>query len=138
MPQEKQEIYNNIRMMRVLKNISQEFMADEMGVSQSSYGKLERGATKVTREKMNKIAKIFKCDVFEIVNFSREAQISGPSLANIGNAIAGAGAQIARQALLTPPTHAEAAALKQTIETLKEIIALQKKTIALLESQNNG
>ena len=38
-------------------------------MSQSAYGKLERGETKITWEKLNRIAEILKITAFEIANF---------------------------------------------------------------------
>lgn len=67
-----QDVKANIRMIRILKNISQEHMAETLGISQSSYGKLERGATNLTMQRLDRIAKILGMTPFEIVNFSAD------------------------------------------------------------------
>lgn len=63
------DIYDNIRKIRMLKNISQDEMAERLGVSQSSYGKLERSQTKITMRRLEELAGIFGMTSFEIVNF---------------------------------------------------------------------
>jgi transcriptional regulator with XRE-family HTH domain len=65
----KTDIYDNIRKIRMLKNISQDEMAEHLGVSQSSYGKLERSQTKITMSRLEELAGIFEMTSFEIVNF---------------------------------------------------------------------
>ena len=65
-------IHDNIRAIRVLKNLSQEYVADSMGVSQSAYGKLERGETQVTWDKLCRIAKVLETTAWEIANFDAE------------------------------------------------------------------
>lgn len=39
-----------------------------MGISPNSYGKLERGETKLTLEKLEQIANIFDMDIVELIN----------------------------------------------------------------------
>lgn len=65
------EIYDNIRSIRILKNLSQEHVAEGLGISQSSYGKLERGTTRVTWDKLVRIATILHTTPWEIVNFNK-------------------------------------------------------------------
>jgi len=66
------DIYENIKSMRLLKSLSQEHVAECLGVSQSSYGKLERGTTRVTWEKLVKLAEILETTPWQIVNFNKE------------------------------------------------------------------
>jgi transcriptional regulator with XRE-family HTH domain len=73
------DIYNNIRSIRILKNLSQEHLAESLGVSQSSYGKLERGATKITWDKLVKIAAILNTTEWDIVNFGKIREYQLPS-----------------------------------------------------------
>ncbi len=73
------DIYDNIRSIRILKNLSQEHLAESLGVSQSSYGKLERGATKITWDKLVKIAAILNTTPWDIVNFGKMREYQLPS-----------------------------------------------------------
>ena len=130
------DIYDNIRSIRILKNLSQEHLAESLGVSQSSYGKLERGATKVTWEKLVKIAAILNTTEWEIVNFGRS----------------NAAAQIAPQRAVEPapvvsasPQNADAAILQERINYLEQVNQLLQKQLAdkdeiigLLKSKQGG
>ena len=85
------DIHDNIRAIRVLKNLSQEYVADSMGVSQSAYGKLERGETQVTWDKLQRIAVVLETTPWEIANFDTERPYlnTGNSAAyNEGSALA--------------------------------------------------
>lgn len=73
------KIYDNIRSIRVLKNLSQEYLAESLGISQSAYGKLERGETKVTWEKLNKIAEILGTTPFQISDFNSDKSYQSES-----------------------------------------------------------
>ncbi len=64
------KIHDNIRAIRSLKNYSQEHMAESLGISQSSYGKLERGHTQITWNKLKKLSTIFSTSVWNIVHFN--------------------------------------------------------------------
>jgi transcriptional regulator with XRE-family HTH domain len=66
------KIYDNIRAVRVLKNLSQEYVAETLGVSQSAYGKLERGETRVTWEKLENVSEILGSTPFLISSFRDE------------------------------------------------------------------
>jgi transcriptional regulator with XRE-family HTH domain len=72
-------IQENIRNIRVLKNIPQGEMADRLGISLSSYGKLERGATQMKMHHLEELSEIFGMPSFDIVNF--ESPLSGLSVA---------------------------------------------------------
>lgn len=59
---------DRIKMLREEHHLSQEQVAERMGVSLNSYGKLERGETKLTLEKLEQIANIFDMDIVELIN----------------------------------------------------------------------
>ena len=60
----------NIRKIRELKNIGQQYMAEKLGISQSSYSDIENNRTKITNEKLEKIAQVLSVNVDAIKNFS--------------------------------------------------------------------
>ncbi|MDR0874564.1 MAG: helix-turn-helix domain-containing protein [Prevotellaceae bacterium] len=62
------KIGNNIRRFRELRGFSQEYMAHELGLTQSSYGKIEREAVKLTIEKLQRIAEILEVDLANLIN----------------------------------------------------------------------
>lgn len=63
------DLYSNLRTIRLLKKVSQEEMSEKLNISQSSYGKLERGATKMSMDRLDKIASILGVTSFDIVHF---------------------------------------------------------------------
>jgi transcriptional regulator with XRE-family HTH domain len=62
-------IHDNIRYIRTLGTISQEEIAEHLGMSQSSYGKLERGSSNMSVKRLEQLATFFGMDMFDIVNF---------------------------------------------------------------------
>ena len=76
----KSKVYLNIRKIRELKNLTREYVAEELKMSMSGYGKIERGEVDLTVSKLIEIAKvldvstefIFKFDVSIIFNDSKE------------------------------------------------------------------
>ncbi len=59
-----------IRKVREIKNIGQKYLADKLGISQSSYSDIESGKTKVSDQKLNQIATILEVDAETIKNFN--------------------------------------------------------------------
>lgn len=59
---------DRIKFLREERHLSQEQVAEKMGISPNSYGKLERGETKLTLEKLEQIANIFDMDIVELIN----------------------------------------------------------------------
>ena len=57
------DVNRKIRIMREIKNWTQEEMAEKLGMSHNGYAKIERGETKLYLEKLNQIAQIFNIDV---------------------------------------------------------------------------
>jgi transcriptional regulator with XRE-family HTH domain len=64
-----QKVFKNIKNIRELKNISREFVAGELGMSTSGYGKIERGEVDLNVSKLFKIAKILDVPVSFIFKF---------------------------------------------------------------------
>ncbi|MEN8125714.1 MAG: helix-turn-helix transcriptional regulator, partial [Bacteroidota bacterium] len=56
-------ILKKIRIARLEKDYSQEYMADYLGVSQSAYSNLEKGKTKMNLKCLKKISKILDIDL---------------------------------------------------------------------------
>ena len=59
-----------IKRLRELKNFTQDFMAEQLQVSQSAYSKLEIGETEITYKRLAQIAEILQLKPEEIANFS--------------------------------------------------------------------
>lgn len=59
-------IQNNIRQAREMQNLTQEEVAERLSMTTSGYAKIERGATQLKFEKLEKIAQIFNMDIIEL------------------------------------------------------------------------
>lgn len=63
------EIGTKIRKVRELKGFSQENVAEELGMSVTGYGKIERNEVSVNVERLTKIAEILQVGVEQIIGF---------------------------------------------------------------------
>ena len=61
-------VNEKIRMMREVRNWTQEKMAEKLGISHNGYAKIERGETKLYLEKLNQIAQIFNINLSDLVS----------------------------------------------------------------------
>ncbi|MDY3520051.1 helix-turn-helix domain-containing protein [Riemerella anatipestifer] len=61
-----------IKNIRELKNLTQEYMAERLDISQAAYSKLEKGNTKISEEKLNKIAEILDVNPEDITDFDNK------------------------------------------------------------------
>jgi transcriptional regulator with XRE-family HTH domain len=57
-----------IRNNREIRNYTQEYLAFKLNISQNAYSKIELGYTKITLERLFKIAEILEVDVIELIN----------------------------------------------------------------------
>ena len=65
-------IGNKIKNIRELKNLTQEYMAERLDISQSAYSKLEKGDIKVSQEKLSQIADILEVNPEDISSFDSQ------------------------------------------------------------------
>lgn len=68
-------IHQNIRTFREKQDISQETMAEQLNMSLSGYGKIERGVTKLNMDKLQKIAQILQVDIIELINTEHQGVV---------------------------------------------------------------
>lgn len=60
-------LIQTIRIMREMRQWSQEQMAEKVNMSLNGYAKIEQGKTKLTLDKLEKIAQIFDMDILEFM-----------------------------------------------------------------------
>lgn len=68
------QIGERIRQLRQQKGLSQENMADQLNISTTAYGDIERGKTDVTLSRLHKIAAILGTEVASILGISRQEE----------------------------------------------------------------
>lgn len=66
-------IGENIRKHREIRGYSQEYMARELNITQSSYAKLENNSTKMTLERLLDISKLLEVDVSTLMDASNRS-----------------------------------------------------------------
>lgn len=62
----------SIRMEREKRGFSQEYVAMELGINQSTYGKLERDASNITVDRLFKIADVLETDVSNLLDIGKK------------------------------------------------------------------
>jgi len=69
-------VEEKIRNIRELKNLTQEYMADKLGITQAGYSKLENGSTVLTYAKLTQIAAILEINIEDIIAFDSEKYLN--------------------------------------------------------------
>ncbi len=59
---------NVLKRTREKRGYSQEFLAEELKISQSAYSDLENNKTKLNLQRLQKIAEVLKTDIFELLS----------------------------------------------------------------------
>jgi transcriptional regulator with XRE-family HTH domain len=59
-----------IKKLRELKNFTQQYLADELHLSLSGYGKIERDQTELTIGRLLKICEILEVEIYALINFN--------------------------------------------------------------------
>lgn len=109
----------NIRQLREQINLTQEQMAEKIGMSKNGYAKIERGETQLKIEKLEQIANIFNVDIIDLLKEDRDLNLLvGDYNTNYANKYYG--------------NHQEVEKLELIIEHQKELLAQKDKEIELL------
>lgn len=78
-------IKNKIKSIRELKNYTQEYMADQLGVTQAGYSKIEKGKTILSYVKLVEIAKILEVSVEDVISFDSQRYFNSFNRVNGNN-----------------------------------------------------
>ena len=76
----KEKLAERIRMTRLMKSLSQQNMADELGITVASYSNIERGVTELTVVRLDAIAKILGVSLQSLLNFEEIKIILDPKV----------------------------------------------------------
>lgn len=66
------KLSSNLKSLRNLKNYSQEYMADKLGITQSAYSKMEVGSVDIPFSKLEEIATVLGLTVEDIIGFNEK------------------------------------------------------------------
>ncbi|NQX96520.1 MAG: helix-turn-helix transcriptional regulator [Flavobacteriales bacterium] len=61
-----------IKKTRTLKGFSQQYMADQLNISQMAYSKIERNKTQLNWDKLKKLAEILSINIWDLVDDKKE------------------------------------------------------------------
>jgi len=62
------ELGKKLRTLREIKGYSQEYVANEIDISQRTYSKIENGLAKIDIERLQKIANVLEVDLVNILD----------------------------------------------------------------------
>jgi transcriptional regulator with XRE-family HTH domain len=70
-----QEIGNRIKLARISLNLSQDSVAEDLGISVSAYSNMERGAVDITIVRLIDVAKILKTNCLALLGISQNINV---------------------------------------------------------------
>lgn len=77
------EVGTKIRKLRELKDYTQEYMASSLGITQSTYAKIEKNETPISLSRLDEIAKVLEIDPLNILTFDKEQVINNNYYAKV-------------------------------------------------------
>nr|WP_294786197.1 helix-turn-helix transcriptional regulator [uncultured Flavobacterium sp.] len=66
-------IGDKIKSIRELKNYTQQYVAEQLQMTQAGYSKIEKGTTNLTIERLHRLSVIFELPIENIINFERNS-----------------------------------------------------------------
>lgn len=60
------ELHNKIKFIRLSKNLTQGYIADELKIDVANYSRLERGETSISIERLQKITELLEVDITDL------------------------------------------------------------------------
>ncbi len=78
------DIGTKIKKIRELKGYTQEYLAQELGISQNSYSNIESGTVKLSLNRLEQISHILDVDVIDLLKFDENIIFNNCKNGNIG------------------------------------------------------
>jgi transcriptional regulator with XRE-family HTH domain len=113
------QIGQKIKKLRELRNFTQNHMAEELGLSQSAYSKMELGETEITYSKLERVAEVLGMKPEEVIAFNESMVF------NVMNNNTGQGFVINNNQL----SETEKTLYIQQIDLLKEEVSYLKRLL---------
>ncbi|TAF11786.1 MAG: XRE family transcriptional regulator [Flavobacteriia bacterium] len=76
---------NKIKQIRELKNYTQEYVAQQLGLSTRAYSKIETGETQLTINRLNEISAILEVQPMEVLGFDDKKVFNFYNSSDINN-----------------------------------------------------
>ena len=71
------KLHDKIKLLRLSKNLTQLYLAEELGIDVANYSRLERGVTSISINRLEEIASILEIDVADFLSKNAEIEING-------------------------------------------------------------
>lgn len=78
-------VAETIKMLREVKNWSQEEMSEKLNISKSSYARWENGESQLKLHQLEKLADVFQIDVLDLLKLSKQNVFLGIVMGNVGD-----------------------------------------------------
>ena len=121
--------------MRTVKGLSQEDIAEKLGISANGYGKIERGETDVQWSRLQKIAEVLGISVKDLITLNDKTFVNLNLGRDQNNNMASEQSnyevkyELEKANLLIEQKDKEIILLREQIAQLKEMIELMKQKI---------
>lgn len=80
------EVGSKIKKIRELKNFTQEYMAEQLHISQSTYSRFEKDDSDITLSQLENISKILDVKIEDLINFNEKLVFNNYSSNNANQA----------------------------------------------------
>ena len=121
------KVNEKIRFLRESKSLTQDEMAERLGMSTNGYAKIERGETRLTIPKLEQIVEVFDTDILELMSLGERNIVYFQESGNNHSLN-----------IINPTSQnlaAEIIQLKQTISHQQEMLDAKNELISLQKSQ---
>lgn len=129
------KVNEKIKFLRESKRLSQEEMANKLGMSTNGYAKIERGETRLNIPKLEQIVNILDMDIIELMSVGERNVVlfqESDSNINIIGSSHGLTFELAQLKTELAQLKTELAHKEELLKHKNEIIEMQRKEIARL------
>ena len=70
-----EQLSSKIKLLREIHNYTQEYVADTLEISQNTYSLIEKGETKLTVDRLEKLAKLYNMDIVDLIRLNEQTYI---------------------------------------------------------------
>ncbi len=128
------ELPKNLKTIRKLRNLTQETVAEKLGISTYSYAKIERGETDVNISRLQQIAKIMEIELSQlfcldeknVFNFTSSHFTQFQNVNSLSTGQTECKHELEKEKFINKQQKKEIDYLKQQVSDLREIIDLLK------------
>lgn len=69
------QLAHKLKLLREVHNYTQEYVADTLEISQNTYSLMEKGETKLTIDRLDRLAKLYNMDVVDLIRLNEQTYI---------------------------------------------------------------